>query len=161
MRKHGIVDKMNEQKNQKQEHKSIFPYRTLAEQKSNPFPHNLMTVCDTQNRSDDRDNREKWRPGIHWPESLVECNILSRSFDTENETYLYEVVLWPNNRDGDDEKPQRYIDYDVPHEAIRFVDKPFQSDQHLANAFRHPIGFPDELTPHFWKNNMKKKLSST
>lgn len=157
MRNHGIVDIMNKQHKQKdlqQEHKSIKPFRTLVEQKSNPFPHNLMTVCDTRNVGNNRDDREKWHPSEHWPESLTECHVLSRRFNTEDATYLYEVVLWPNEPDDDDGKPRKYIDFDVPHEAIRFVDKPFLSDQHLKKAFRHPIGFPDELTPHFWKNKV-------
>jgi hypothetical protein len=47
-------------------------------------------------------------------------------------------------------KEDRFIDVDVPRHAIRFVDKPYTSDQHLKGAFRHPIAFPDKLIPDQW-----------
>ena len=132
----------------------IKPYRTVSEQESNPYANNLMTVCDTTNWSDERDERVKWQPSRHWPEELAVCNILSRTYNATTATYLYEVNLWPNDdHSGKEGTPVVYVDYDVPHTAIRFVDRPFHSDQHIPTAFRHPIGFPEELTPPFWKNN--------
>eukprot|EP00536_Pseudo-nitzschia_multiseries_P016873 jgi/Psemu1/328368/estExt_fgenesh1_pg.C_12720001 len=130
----------------------VKPYRTLSEQKNNPYAHNLMTVCNTRNWSRSRKERQKWRLGRCWPEEVDECIILDRKYDESMKTYLYEVQLWPNEGETQDGKTPKYIDYDVPHSAIRFVDKPFLSDQHIPTAFRHPIGFPEELTPPFWKN---------
>ena len=149
MKKHGIVDN-------KQKHDSLKPFRTLSEQETSSYPKNLMMVCDTNNWSDKRDERMQWRPGLRWPEQLAECDILSRTYDPKAETYLYEVVLWPDDKNNalEDGKPHIYVDYGVPHNAIRFVDRPFQSDQHIATAFRHPIGFPDDMTPPFWRNNL-------
>jgi len=133
-------------------HFPVKPYRTLSEQETKPYAHNLMTVCITRNWSSSREERQKWRPGRHWPEEIAECNIVKRSYDESTKTYLYEVELWSNYHEEIDGKEIKYIDYDVPHNAIRFVDKPFFSDQHIPTAFRHPIGFPEELTPPFWKN---------
>jgi hypothetical protein len=100
-----------------------------------------------------RIERTHWQPSLHWPENLAVCNILSRTYNDKAKTYLYEVNLWPNDQhSGRDGTPIVFVDYDVPHMAIRFVDKPFHSDQHIPTAFRHPIGFPKELTPPFWKN---------
>eukprot|EP00532_Pseudo-nitzschia_australis_P009551 CAMPEP_0168167370 /NCGR_PEP_ID=MMETSP0139_2-20121125/2513_1 /TAXON_ID=44445 /ORGANISM="Pseudo-nitzschia australis, Strain 10249 10 AB" /LENGTH=606 /DNA_ID=CAMNT_0008084607 /DNA_START=46 /DNA_END=1866 /DNA_ORIENTATION=+ len=129
------------------------PYRTSQEQGENPYANNLMMVCDTRNWSGGRSEREKWRPSLHWAEQLAECSVLTRIYDKTANTHLYEVELWLNERhDAEEGSPSEYVDYDVPHSAIRFVDKPFYSDQHISTAFRHPIGFPEELTPLFWKN---------
>lgn len=38
----------------------------------------------------------------------------------------------------------------VPRKAIRFTDKLYSTDQHLENAFRHPISFPDHIFPKQW-----------
>lgn len=131
----------------------IKPYRTVSEQESKPYAHNLMMVCDTMNWKDGRDERLKWRPSKHWPEQLAVCKPLARTYNNTAKTYLYEVTLWPNDdHSGKDGTPITLVDYDVPHTAIRLVDKPFHSDQHIPTAFRHPIGFPDDLTPPFWRN---------
>lgn len=132
----------------------IKPYRTRLEQETNPYALNLMMVCDTKNWFDNRKEREKWRPSLKWPEKLAECSVLTRIYDKSTETYLYEVELWPDEElTSENGRPIKYVDYDVPHSAIRFVDKPFHSDQHIPTAFRHTIGFPEELTPPFWKND--------
>ena len=155
MRLHGITDNKSTKQNV-----AVKPFRTLSEQVLNPYPDNLMTVCDTRNWSDERADRMKWRPGLHWPEKLAKCHILSRTYNSKTETFMYEVNLWPNHKDDQDSpnKSGTYVDYDVPHNAIRFVDKPFRSDQHIPTAFRHPIGFPDDLTPPFWRNKKGMKL---
>jgi hypothetical protein len=44
---------------------------------------------------------------------------------------------------------------DAPRDAFVFVDKPYKSDMHLPNAFRHEIMIPDEIFPDKWKNAAK------
>ena len=131
----------------------VKPYRTKSELETNEYALNLMTVCDTRNSPEGREEeRIKWRRSKHWPESNVECSISSRVYNAIDQTYLYEVELWPQKENTrQDGTPIVFIDYDVPHSAIRLVDKPYHSDQFIQGAFRHPIGFPEELTPHFWK----------
>ena len=140
----------------------VKPYRTLSEQETTPYAHNILTVCDTKNASANspgrKEERMKWRPSEHWPENLTACSILTRIYNATTETYSYEVELWPKEElYGKDLTPKVFVDYDVPHSAIRFVDRPFHSDQHIPTAFRHPIGFPEELTPPFWKNEKKQE----
>lgn len=51
----------------------------------------------------------------------------------------------------------------TPRESIRFVDKPYMSDQHLDSAFRHEIDLPDDMFPLHWRNDYvdgKTMLSS-
>lgn len=147
-------DEMNKHGNR------IKPYRTLSEQEANPYASNLMMVCDTNNWMTGRDERTKWQPSRNWPENLAVCNILSCTYNDKAKTYLYEVNLWPNDQHiGNEGTPIFFVVYDVPHTAIRFVDKPFHSDQHIPTAFRHPIGFPEELTPAFWKNELQTTQS--
>ena len=51
------------------------PFRTVDEQRKNPYPSNLQTVCDTRNWN--RDYGElPWRGSRNWAEALVVCNIL-------------------------------------------------------------------------------------
>jgi len=133
--------------------KPIKPYRTTSELEDHPYAHNLMVICDTKNIYSGREARMEWRRSSHWPESNAECNILSRIYNAEQETYLYEVQLWPSgDHTTEDGTPTIFVDYDVPHSAIRLVDRPYHGDQFIPNAFRHPIGFPEELTPTFFRN---------
>lgn len=40
----------------------------------------------------------------------------------------------------------------VPHVAVTLVDKPYTSDKHMIDAFRHYIGIPDEIFPQTWRD---------
>jgi hypothetical protein len=44
---------------------------------------------------------------------------------------------------------------DVPKGAFVFVDKPYKSDMHLPNAFRHDITIPDKIFHDTGKNAAK------
>ena len=124
------------------------PFRSLHEQKINPYPRNLATACFEENW--DRDpGRQEWTPPKHWPEGLVYCRILKREQKADG-SYVYEASL------GFDILPHaeddfQYINTNIPHSAITFVDRPYMSDMHLKNAFRHTIGLPQELVPSTWK----------
>jgi hypothetical protein len=49
-------------------------------------------------------------------------------------------------------KDEEWIESDwIVREAMRFVDVPYSQDLHLKEAFRHPIGFPDDVFPDAWK----------
>lgn len=45
-----------------------------------------------------------------------------------------------------------YIFTDIPREGIRFVDKPRSTDQWIVQAFRHPVGLPEEMVPMGWRD---------
>jgi hypothetical protein len=44
-----------------------------------------------------------------------------------------------------------------PRESIRYFMKPYKSDLHLPNAFRHHIEISDEMFPEKWKDLKEKK----
>lgn len=128
------------------------PFLTVSEQKKISYAKNLQTLCSTTNWDRDENTRMKWK-GHHeyWPQGLVYCNILERKEDKYPGSFNYTVALGfhPKEPPAIDEKT--YVDYDVPHSAIMWVDKPYTSDLHLKNAFRHPIGLPDNLAPEQWR----------
>lgn len=122
------------------------PFRTVAEQRHSPYPKNLMTVCDTFTLNRPGNTVVEWKQNDEdWPSNVVDCEILARTNDNRG-SYVYNVSLWTK-------WDATYIDYNVRHEAISFVDRPYKSDQHLKNAFRHPIGLPAEMTPQQWRGD--------
>ncbi|KAL7553451.1 hypothetical protein ACHAWF_016736 [Thalassiosira exigua] len=75
------------------------------------------------------------------------CDVLERSGDAEAG---YKYVVRPRNRH--DGESMGILVKNVPHHAIRFVDLPYKNAQHEATAFRHAIGFPDDVFPDLWKD---------
>lgn len=73
----------------------------------------------------------------------VDCDILERSGD---EASGYKYVVRPQI------ETMNILVKNVPHSAIRYVDKPYKSAQHEMNAFRHAIRFPDEIFPKAWRD---------
>jgi hypothetical protein len=132
------------------------PFRTVEEQKNDPYASNLLTVCSTGNGHHHHGPGEKkWKAYEYdWPEGLVHCYIMDRKMVEGEEVYT--VIL---DVDGDRDYSydpkipmgERYIDVKVPKSAIGFADKPYTSDLHLKNAFRQPIGFPEHLVPELWR----------
>jgi hypothetical protein len=133
------------------------PFRTVEEQRLQPNPSNMATACWTPNWERDESGVMEWHePTYEWPEGVASCHILDRKTDSK-EGYLYRVAVDFDWRLRDlpswlSEK-QMNIDINVPHRAIIAVDKPYTSDLHLKNAFRHPIGFPDHLIPDKWSSS--------
>lgn len=136
--------------------------RTIAEQKSNPYPSNLMTMCSTPDWERENGRHIKWEEadGWSWWEGMVPCHVLERKMG-RNGNYVYTVSVQldedpndPKNLEYDDTVPleKQYIDRKVPRRAIRFLEKPYMDDEHLTGAFRHPIEFPSYLVPDAWRN---------
>ncbi|KAL3941547.1 MAG: hypothetical protein SGARI_000565 [Bacillariaceae sp.] len=135
------------------------PFRTVTEQMTNPDPKNIRTVCESLNSykkksltfTEGKNNTVSWRgPGQRFPENLIACDIVDRkesSFGNGTD-YTYSVQWFKKI----DKKRTMIVETDVSHSAIHFVDRPGQSDQHLLNAFRHPIGLPLDMTPSKWTN---------
>ncbi len=126
------------------------PFRTLEEQKKDPYPSNLATICFEGEWDIEENKPVDWTEPTFWTDGMLYCHILKREQDSKTGSYFYEVSL------GYRKEPHplddtRYITRKVPHKAIMFVDKPYQSDMHLKNSFRHPIGIPDELIPEHWR----------
>lgn len=77
----------------------------------------------------------------------VVCDIMERSGDAESG---YKYVVKPHF--GDKEGGPGILVKNVPHHAIRFVDRPYTNAQHEMGAFRHPIRFPDAIFPKAWRD---------
>jgi hypothetical protein len=100
---------------------------------------------------------------------MTYCHIIERNYDVTSGDYLYTVsVEFDWSKDTTElakvinkrPKEDQYIDYQVPRRAIRFVEKPYQDDEHLVNAFRHPLELPTIITPTSWLN-VNKHVSAT
>ena len=134
--------------------------RTVEEQKLNPYPDNLLTMCSTPDWRRRRNRHvERSEPPEHAWKWLTfsYCHILEREM-SDNGNYVYTVALTLSNNPKrmklDESIPWKdlYIDYQVPRRAIRFLEKPYMDDEHLPNAFRQPIEFPAHLVPDAWRN---------
>jgi hypothetical protein len=132
------------------------PLRTEVEQKEDPYAQNLATVCNTPDwdRKQDGTNHINWHePDFDWLEGFVFCHVIDR-YEGPHGDLVYTVSLDfdedPNEYDSSVPMSKQYIDRNVPRRAIRFVDKPYTSDMHLPNAFRHTIELPKELVPDQW-----------
>ena len=150
--------------------------RTKEEQeKYGQYPDNLQTACFYKYQDNAIQKKKhsqydsdgvtmiKWRPsvGIQELQFLRPCTILKRDEDKERGASRYTVQML--NRPGNmtpveeripKEEVKRHIVEQVPRPAIRFVDKPYTTDQHLPNAFRHYIGLPEGMFPDAWMNKV-------
>jgi hypothetical protein len=129
--------------------------RTVAEQKTDPYPPNIGTVCHTPDWHREESGTITWyEPEWAWPSGNVYCNILKRDLGDHGDFFYSVEVIWSGTRVGYDptiKDEDRYIDLKVPRRAIRFVDMPYMGDEHLPGVFRHPLLFPEELFPQTWR----------
>jgi hypothetical protein len=139
--------------------------RTVKEQETDPYPNNLITMCMTSNRGSKNHRHQEWREYRHsWAHGMVFCHILDRQIGAaDNEEYTVSLHFFDENVDElmneksagyDPSVPMEdlYIDTKVPRRAIRWIEKPYMDDEHLQNAFRHPIMLSDDLVPDSWKH---------
>ena len=75
----------------------------------------------------------------------VGCDILEVSGDA---TSGYKYVVKPHL----EKEAMHVLVKNVPHHAIRYIDKPYMNPQHELTAFRHTIQFPDEIFPAAWRD---------
>ena len=135
--------------------------RTVQEQETNPYPANLMTMCSTPDWERKDGNHITWYEldddDWSWWHLMTYCHILDRKMG-ENGNHVYTVSLVfstdPARLAYDPSVPldKLYIDKEVPRRAIRFLERPYEDDEHLPSAFRHPIEFPAHLVPDAWRS---------
>ena len=133
--------------------------RTKEEQLNHPYPQNIMFKCFfkkiwTRNDIKEKGFHRRTRP-FHKDDfdgSLKPCEILQR-YEIDGETYYTVKILIKkvskSKKLSNIIKPQ--ITH-MPRTAIQITDKMYTTDIHLKNAFRHPIGIPDEIFPSKWIN---------
>jgi hypothetical protein len=136
--------------------------RTVDEQKKDPYPENLQTICyydsDANLVSVDEENHiiYTYWDDDSWPhECLRPCKILERYPDPEDETemmYTAEMLHF----EGESEfwfcaiREGRHISRGVRYDGILILDKPYTHDVFLEQAFRHEIGVPRDFYPKAW-----------
>lgn len=134
------------------------PYKTNEEQETDPYPEGIQLACFIE-MSEMTDGQRKvnddWNEIALWvgPKDRAEmvgsvmhdCEILSRS-EKLDDGFLYNYTVYATKAEVHTEV------MNVPHYAITMVDKPYASDIHTTNAFRHYIGIPDQEFPQAWRD---------
>ena len=127
-------------------HEAFFELRTVFEQMADPYPDGVELKCESAFA-----DTVKWREykeendgnALNFIQEmnkgLFPCDV-SHWERGEYGTVLYTAVLLDANKESKAGMLQ-----DVPRDAFVFVDKPYKSDMHLPNAFRHDITIPDEI----------------
>lgn len=129
--------------------------RTEDEQRVHPYPESIMTACYV--------NTFQWSGEDGGPidfateggddNCLRKCRIKSRYSTNDEYTFSALVLPFPNKEDFDlcGSLPDIGVMVEgIPWEWITLVNRPYTSDVHLKNAFRHEIGVPKGLFPTSW-----------
>lgn len=127
------------------------PIKTTAERLSDPFPENVMTVC--QYCPDEEDgHHHNENNGLKWNQAngtcFSPCSVTRREHHGDTVDYTALILNGPSVSSGAIHVP--FLVSHIPREAIKFVDRPGFSDQQMPNAFRHWIGLPEDMLPLAW-----------
>ena len=125
---------------------------TAVEQRSDPYPENLLLRChpntwnDGEYRSFEWSIEDYYDRDVLWPsyEKGNYCNVYDRI--VENGDTVYTVEVW------DEYEYESRVREDVPREMLSMIDKPYSTDWHKQGVFRHYIGIPDGMMPDEWRN---------
>jgi hypothetical protein len=118
--------------------------RTEEEQAADPYPPNLELRCHKGLFNAAGKTDFTW----HINDVGLPCRVLFR--DVYKDRVLYTVEL----EFAHGQKVTRSQRADVPRQSLAFVDVPGTTDMHQPNAFRHPVGIPDDMYPEHWKDKM-------
>ena len=127
--------------------------KTVFEEIKDPYPNNVQLMVD-----DSVVGNTRWMPAYRKgtlrqyfkkeDKYRYKCDIIQREVD-ENGDVWYSGVSRQEDEETGKTKPFKFSK--VPKEAFTFIDVQYTSDFHLENAFRQPMGIPDELLPDAWK----------
>ena len=148
--------------------------RTVTEQKTTPYPDHLMTVCyfqQPENCESPPDNSKGVKCEVQSKYNGVnlkspfyrQCEILSRhSTDDSAHWYTANVTVKTMKQNEKDQKKSSHevidhylVDY-LPRNAIRFMNKPYTTDQYVEGAFRMPIGLDENMMAEQWMDLRRK-----
>lgn len=135
---------------------------TESEQQVEPYPANFQLYCLPEFGFDEVKTLDRTTPESLWePHTLgYPCKIVDRK-ELENGEYGY-AILYRETEDhhpiSDSTESWSESDWIVRREAIRFEDAPYSTDTFLKGAFRHPIGFPENLFPDAWRGHFLEPL---
>lgn len=139
--------------------------RTKKEQRTNPYPEHFELECldeiaDPDFRDDlfSEDAEQIWAPDIRG----MPCRIMERMLlEGEDSEYWYKVEYIafddapPSDFDREEKRWWTGVHANksdwIVREAMRFFDAPYSDDLFLDEAFRQPIGFPNDIFPDAWR----------
>ena len=129
--------------------------KTEEEQMGNPYAKNVLVHCHIPGDFLKEANVEKeyiwfeYGALYRMDKNSRECTVQERyqSPDTNETLYRARIKV--------DESRSILVD-SIPRRAIEFLDRPYTSDQHLTNAFRHEIVIPSNLMPEQWMDLRKR-----
>lgn len=147
--------------------------RTLEEQKTDPYPDNLQTICyydaDAKVVSVDEENQiiyTYWDDDLLPHECMRPCNILERYPDPRDPSqYVYTAEML--HFDGEEKfwfcaiRDGKHISRAVTYDGILILDRPYTHDMFLEQAFRHEIGVPDGFYPKEWMRSKIRRKEDT
>ncbi len=138
---------------------------TVEEQKLNPYSPHVMTICFV-----DKGVFNEESDSVEWSEFSIDpsskyvsidksfkCDIMKRTM-VNTETGFYEALVYDRDDEEEEEDEEDELErksvlvLNIPRHAIEFTYRPYESDQHLKTAFRHPISIPTEIFPSKWMN---------
>ena len=133
-------------------------YRTLEEQKSNPYPENIQLLCYGGKLIEDNDNDDEKLPkkeGI----KTIDGRSGFRGNRDELDNYDYKFPCDILEKDKNRKQYEVQINFEersvkvrnYPEESILITPKGYTSDQHLEGAFRHFMEIDDDIFPSHWK----------
>jgi SET domain len=122
--------------------------RTRDEQEEEPYPNHFAMVCLPE--IDDPKYTELLTSSVcerTWiPSTLgLQCYILDREQQSDG-SYWYQVKYKSHA-----ENAVWTVSDWIVREAIKFVNKPYTNDIFLEDAFRQPIGIPNDVFPDAWR----------
>eukprot|EP00541_Cyclophora_tenuis_P006399 CAMPEP_0116545468 /NCGR_PEP_ID=MMETSP0397-20121206/2686_1 /TAXON_ID=216820 /ORGANISM="Cyclophora tenuis, Strain ECT3854" /LENGTH=243 /DNA_ID=CAMNT_0004069787 /DNA_START=21 /DNA_END=752 /DNA_ORIENTATION=+ len=132
--------------------------KTVFEQMESPYPSNVRLLVDEAVVGSNQ-----WK--VAWKRGKLDaffkkqdkyrypCDILRREEEDDGTIWYTGIALYEENQDDGTVKWNPRWFTRAPREAFFFQDQPYTTDMHLPNAFRYPIGIPDELLPEMWKNS--------
>jgi hypothetical protein len=141
----------------------------VYQKSSSPVPSN-MTEDEFIRRFADDGRKFAWRPNspdtnysTHMDMTYWPCSVLKwQPSDDDDGNNLYYVVQihkpsWERREIPwhESNTPRLLINYS--RDMIHYFVRPYHSDQHLPNVFRHPMGIREELFPKQWKNRLDQK----
>jgi hypothetical protein len=133
------------------------PIPTAKDLQGNPMPENLQIICFYNFRLGRTLGNDFFWQDEQTHSCLGPCEVLNRMEDGMHR--FYSVKLLPGYEN--EQLPRKcHINreitvHNVPHNAIRIVDRAYTSDTFMRQAFRHEIGVPSGFYPEKW---FKKKL---
>ena len=124
---------------------------TVDEQKSQPYPSHLETVCRFKPSDETCQQESNGYCKLRWTMTMNElhdhpCDVISRTSIDEDDWYFVHL----NITDKATNKVTQYQVEFLPRYAIRFLNRKYTKDQYARGVFREVIGLPDGLYPDHW-----------